>query len=154
MNFPDRSRDWLAQVKNDLLFARNALKDGFFSQCCFITQQAAEKALKSRLVKRGSRLVLTHSLVKRCESLASTARLRQAGGVLDARDTASRSPKATSSNLPGIFSTFGRRKSTRAKKAIAVNKAHLPASAARAAVAHYLVKCGRPRRCQQRRPGL
>jgi len=56
---------WLRQAENDLDFARLALKKSFFHQACFISQQAAEKALKSIPYALGERVVLGHSLVDR-----------------------------------------------------------------------------------------
>src|SRR5208283_1113116 len=97
MKIDDRSRDWLAQAQNDLLFAKAALKDGFFAQCCFISQQAAEKALKSVLLSRGAKVILTHSLVKLCAMLAANGEMQRAAGVLDQYYLSGRYPDS----LPG-----------------------------------------------------
>jgi HEPN domain-containing protein len=109
----DRSRDWLAQAKNDLLFAKSALADGFFSQCCFIAQQAAEKALKSRLLRTGARLVFTHSLVKLCQALEINGDLRQAAGILDQYYLSGRYPDALPGGAP--FEAFSQ---TQARQAV------------------------------------
>ncbi|MBN1534443.1 MAG: HEPN domain-containing protein, partial [Spirochaetes bacterium] len=42
-----RALDWHRQAENDLQWARDTLKDGMFSQACFISQQVAGKALKA-----------------------------------------------------------------------------------------------------------
>jgi HEPN domain-containing protein len=47
MSNKKRARDWLNQSINDLKWARESLKQGFYSQTCFISQQAAEKAIKA-----------------------------------------------------------------------------------------------------------
>lgn len=43
----DRSSDWMAQAKRDLLHAEKDVDDGFFEHACFESQQAAEKAVKA-----------------------------------------------------------------------------------------------------------
>jgi len=42
----DRSADWLAQAERDLEMARLALDAGIYEWACFVSQQAAEKAVK------------------------------------------------------------------------------------------------------------
>ena len=42
----DRSADWLAQAERDLEMARLALDVGIYEWACFVSQQAAEKAVK------------------------------------------------------------------------------------------------------------
>lgn len=54
---------WIAQAEDDLRFARVGLRDGFFAQAAFLSQQAGEKALKALRYLRGDRRVLGHSLV-------------------------------------------------------------------------------------------
>lgn len=44
---PERSKDWLAQAKRDLENAHWEKHGGFYEWACFISQQAAEKALKA-----------------------------------------------------------------------------------------------------------
>lgn len=51
----DRSQDWFAQAGRDLRHARNARADQDY-ECewaCFAAQQAAEKAVKALLLRRG-----------------------------------------------------------------------------------------------------
>ena len=38
---------WIAQSENDLKFAKVAFKENYYSQCCFVSQQSAEKAVKA-----------------------------------------------------------------------------------------------------------
>ena len=57
----DREREawrWLLQAENDLAFADLGLREGFFAQACFYSQQAAEKGLKALAYYRGDRVVL------------------------------------------------------------------------------------------------
>jgi HEPN domain-containing protein len=79
-----RAEAWRRQADNDLKFAKAALRDGFYAQCCFICQQASEKALKAILIARGSRLVLSHSLhdVSRAADQRPTAKGRQRPGPI------------------------------------------------------------------------
>jgi HEPN domain-containing protein len=107
---------WLRQAENDLDFARLALKEGFFHQACFISQQAAEKALKSILYAFGERVVLGHSLVDLLKRLSGrvpeiTAR-KEAAGVLDQYYVAARYPNGLPGGMP--FEVFGQ---TQAKSA-------------------------------------
>ncbi|MHA1713324.1 MAG: HEPN domain-containing protein [Candidatus Ranarchaeia archaeon] len=45
----DRSRDWLAQAKEDLESAKKMVAASDYEWACFIAQQSAEKALKALL---------------------------------------------------------------------------------------------------------
>ena len=56
------ARAWLAASDSDLAFAELGARDGFYSQACFESQQAAEKALKAYLFAQGRELERTHSL--------------------------------------------------------------------------------------------
>ncbi|MBI5508198.1 MAG: HEPN domain-containing protein [Deltaproteobacteria bacterium] len=94
------------QAKDDLEFARCALKEEFFAQCCFVCQQAAEKALKALLFKRGVRVILTHSVLKLCQELRLNGRLRKAAGVLDQYYLSGRYPDALPGGAP--FEAFSR----------------------------------------------
>ncbi len=67
----DEAARWLAQAEDDLEFCRYALKGEFFSQVCFISQQVAEKALKSLCYKEGARNVLGHSVAALINQLSS-----------------------------------------------------------------------------------
>lgn len=53
----------------DLLWANASHKDKFFAGCCFVCQQAAEKALKAFLFSKEQTLIKTHllpRLLKEC----------------------------------------------------------------------------------------
>ncbi len=45
----DRSKDWLAQAEYDLYTAKQLTNTGSFAWSCFVSQQAAEKAIKAIL---------------------------------------------------------------------------------------------------------
>ncbi len=60
---------WLNQAKNDLEAAKWNSEGKFYAQACFLSQQAAEKALKAYLYSIGKRKIITHStftLAKEC----------------------------------------------------------------------------------------
>lgn len=64
------SEIWLKTAKDDLLWAKDSLKDKWYSRVCFISQQAVEKALKSYLFFQQEKLIRTHNLLlllKNCQ---------------------------------------------------------------------------------------
>lgn len=101
---------WLRQAEHDLEFARMALREGFFSQACFIAQQAAEKALKALLYHRGERVVLGHSLMELLERLRDQVSwvdaLREAAGILDQYYVPTRYPNGLPGGVP--YEAFAR----------------------------------------------
>jgi hypothetical protein len=46
-NSHGEARRWLVQAESDFRFATLGLERGFYAQCCFLCQQAAEKAIKA-----------------------------------------------------------------------------------------------------------
>lgn len=50
----ERSADWIRQAKRDLENAEYELKGGFYEWACFLSQQAAEKAVKAVFQKLGA----------------------------------------------------------------------------------------------------
>ncbi|MFZ3167502.1 MAG: HEPN domain-containing protein [Candidatus Methanoperedens sp.] len=60
---------WLSQAKSDLEAAKWNAEGKFYAHACFLSQQAAEKALKAYLYSIGKRKLITHStytLAKEC----------------------------------------------------------------------------------------
>ena len=51
---PERSKDRLRQAERDLESARSQHENGFFEWACFISQQAAEKAVKAVYQRLGA----------------------------------------------------------------------------------------------------
>ena len=47
---PDDPREWLNRAKSNLAIARNRLPETYLEDLCFEAQQAAEKAIKARLM--------------------------------------------------------------------------------------------------------
>ena len=97
MTDASREGDWMAQAENDLSFARHALTAGHYAQCCFVCQQAAEKALKSLLMRRGAKAAFTHSLYTLCTALKVSGDVESASKKLDRYYVSARYPDA----LPG-----------------------------------------------------
>ncbi len=58
------ARRWLDQAKSDLNGAEWSLKGGFADIACFLSQQAAEKALQAFLYTQGAREVRGHFHVR------------------------------------------------------------------------------------------
>lgn len=58
---------WLAQAQHDLDSARYASDGDFFALACFLSQQAAEKAVAGYLFARGADHVWGHALSDLCE---------------------------------------------------------------------------------------
>lgn len=58
----EEGRRWLAQAEHDLESAKNNLKVKFYSDVCFMSEQAAQKALKAYLFFSGERYIPLHSV--------------------------------------------------------------------------------------------
>ena len=62
---PDDPREWLARAKHNLITAKRWVPDedeGFLESLCFDAQQAAEKAIKARLIALDVEFPYTHSI--------------------------------------------------------------------------------------------
>jgi HEPN domain-containing protein len=109
------ARRWLAQAQDDLAFARLGLREGFFAQVCFLSQQAGEKALKALRYQRGDRRVLGHSLVALVDSLADridVPHLRPLAADLDLHYVPARYPNGLPDLAP--FQAYTREQAERA----------------------------------------
>jgi len=69
----ERSADWIKQARRDLESAEYELKGGFYEWACFLSQQAAEKAVKSLIQKLGGE-ALGHSVAGLLQSLPENLR--------------------------------------------------------------------------------
>ena len=112
---------WLDQAEYDLGFARYAFEGEHWSQACFISQQAAEKAVKAIVYGSGERLVRGHSIVEIVERFKDRVpelkALREQGEFLDPHYIASRYPNGVASGPP--FATYDRPKAEEALAAAA-----------------------------------
>ena len=59
---PDDPGAWLSRARSNLLHAKARAPGVYLEDLCFDAQQAAEKALKAVLVKRGIRFPYVHDL--------------------------------------------------------------------------------------------
>jgi HEPN domain-containing protein len=55
---------WFRQAEHDMKVAQRNLKENFFSDVCFMAEQASQKGLKAYLFFTGERFVLSHSVTK------------------------------------------------------------------------------------------
>lgn len=108
----NRYHDWLRQAENDIEWAEHSLAGGFFAQVCFISQQAAEKALKAYCFFKGFDSVRTHSLFRIIRDLNENGKLEQWARELDLYYQASRYPDALPAGAP--FEVISREQADRA----------------------------------------
>ena len=81
------ARRWFEQAEHDLEVANSNLTLGFYADACFMSEQAAQKALKAYLIYKGRRYVWEHSiqeLAKLCMKYDKKFRdIIDAGMILD-----------------------------------------------------------------------
>ena len=70
MRNPDEAKRWLDQAQDDFRWARHLAESGGYNIACFLSQQAAEKALKALLFHLGQELVTGHAVQGLCERAA------------------------------------------------------------------------------------
>lgn len=111
---PDPAREyrrWLAQAESDLDDARYNMAGGRNSLACFLSQQAAEKAVKAYLYLRGKELVWGHSVAELIDDAAaldpSFTELKEKGGFLDRFYLITRYPNGLPGGIPA--ESFSRR---------------------------------------------
>lgn len=95
-----RCMDWLSQAENDLLWANHSFKGQFYSQTCFIAQQASEKALKAYCFSKGYDIIRTHSLFQIIKSLGENGSLEKHARELDLYYISARYPDALPAGAP------------------------------------------------------
>ena len=62
-----QSARWLSQSKHDLRAARINSDSGLYAWACFMSHQAAEKAVSAYLYARGAELIWGHGIADLCE---------------------------------------------------------------------------------------
>lgn len=102
MSSKKRAKDWLNQAKNDLKWANESLKLGFYSQTCFISQQAGEKAIKS-IAYFQEYDVRGHSIAKIAQAIGINSEVEKAGKSLDVFYISARYPDALPDGAPFEF---------------------------------------------------
>ena len=53
---------WLDQARHDFEVAKSNFDAGFYSDTCFMCEQAAQKVLKAYIIYQGKRYVWAHSI--------------------------------------------------------------------------------------------
>ena len=61
---PDDPREWLKRARSHVSRARSRLPDTYLEDLCFDAQQAAEKAVKALMIKRGIDFPYVHDLAQ------------------------------------------------------------------------------------------
>ncbi len=61
---PDDPREWLNRARSSLAIANNRIPDVYLEDLCFEAQQAAEKAIKAVMIKRGVDFPYVHDLAR------------------------------------------------------------------------------------------
>ena len=59
---PDDPREWLNRARSNLAIAKNRVPDAYLEDLCFEAQQAAEKAIKARLMSLDIDFPYVHDL--------------------------------------------------------------------------------------------
>jgi HEPN domain-containing protein len=96
----NRYQDWLRQAQNDLEWAAHSFDGGFYSQTCFISQQAGEKALKAYCHFKGLDTIRTHSLYLIIKELGENGILEENAKQLDLYYISARYPDAFPAGAP------------------------------------------------------
>jgi HEPN domain-containing protein len=95
---------WLLQARRDMDDARYAQAGNRFNLACFLSQQAAEKAIKGYLYARGRALVFGHSVASLCQDAtaydADFEKLRQQAAPLDKYYIPTRYPNGLPGGIP------------------------------------------------------
>ncbi len=100
----NRYLDWFRQAENDWEWGNHTLESGFFSQACFISQQVAEKALKSLCLYYKFDTIRTHSVRKIAQELGINGEIEETGKYLDLFYIPTRYPDSLPEGAP--FESF------------------------------------------------
>lgn len=105
----DRSRDWFRQAERDMLQAELSRQAGHHEWCCFVCQQAAEKAVKALHLARRQE-AWSHVVAKLIDELPEDEEiptdLQDKARVLDAYYVAPRYPNGHPEGAP--FEHYGK----------------------------------------------
>jgi len=99
----NRAGDWLRQAENELAWAADSMKAGYWAQACFASQQVAEKALKAIALARGASEVRSHSLARIAEALDIDGEILRMSKRLDMYYISARYPDAFAEGAPFEF---------------------------------------------------
>lgn len=107
-----RWHDWLTQAENDLGWGQASANAGYFAQVCFISQQAAEKALMALAFKGGAEIVKSHSVKQIASGVGLNGEIERAAAILDQYYITARYPDGLPEGAP--FQAFTAEQATQA----------------------------------------
>jgi HEPN domain-containing protein len=96
----ERSSDWWTQAERDLKAATTLTEQGLYEWACFAAHQAAEKAVKALIQRRGGEL-RGHAVRRGLQALGAPTALVEAGIRLDRLYIPTRYPDALDQGAPG-----------------------------------------------------
>ena len=98
-----RHLDWMAQAEFDFEVAKRLLISNDYEWCCFVCQQAAEKALKACIESKNGKSRV-HSLLKMLNTLEiADERILEAARKLDFHYIQPRYPNGFDSGYPHMY---------------------------------------------------
>ena len=100
-----RAKDWLHQAENDFLWAEDSAASGHYYGACFLSQQVADKSLKSIALFQGYDQVRSHSVLSICIALKINGELEKMARVLDQYYISTRYPDGLPEGHAGLFYT-------------------------------------------------
>lgn len=89
-----RYGDWLDEAEDDLSSAEILLREGKYSKVCFLSQQAAEKAIKALSMVKYGKYDGIHSVSELLRRVNASENLIEIGEVLDRYYIPTRYPNA------------------------------------------------------------
>lgn len=122
MSNKNRANDWLKQAENDYRWAMKGIEEEFYSQVCFMSQQAGEKAMKA-LAFFWDYDLKGHSIKKIATSIGFNGEIEEAARVLDLFYISARYPDAFAEGAPFEFYSLGEAKLALSKAKIIIDKA-------------------------------
>lgn len=93
-----RALAWFKQAQNEYKWGELSCNAGFYAQTCYISQQVAEKALKSIAYFRGATSIKSHSVKGIAEELEINGQLAEFAKKLDLYYISTRYPDALPDN--------------------------------------------------------
>ncbi|MDH4466686.1 MAG: HEPN domain-containing protein [Bacteriovoracaceae bacterium] len=124
MSNKKRAKDWLNQAINDLRYAKEGIKTQFYSQVCFMSQQAAVKAIKS-IAYHKEYDIKGHSIAKIAKAIGLNSEVEEAGKRLDIYYISSRYPDALPEGAPFEFFSLEQAKNAAIDAEIIIQKAKM-----------------------------
>ncbi len=109
----EEARRWLKQAQEDIAAAKDVHEDGRYNWSCFISQQAAEKALKAVYLSKGEPVEWIHSCLaliqgdpnRNLSGIPGLKELMDAARELDKAYIPSRYPNGVPHGIPSDFFT-------------------------------------------------